>query len=253
MLDRQRLQIAYVSRGTNERTEREISPQRLVHYRENWYCDAWCHLREDLRSFAVDAIQSAELVDRKAKPIAERDLDEVLASGYGIFSGRKTTWAKLRFTAERARWVSVEAWHPEQKGRFEPDGRYVLELPFSDPAGARDGRPAARRPRGGPRAGQPARRGAPAARRRAEAVRIKRVSHLSLEVGGAVRQARPLSHRRPHTRAIGFREVSSMDHHRSLGDRAVAIASALAILFAVAFGAEPARETHPQLAHRAAR
>jgi hypothetical protein len=44
-----------------------------------------------------------------------------------------------------------------------------------------------------------------------------------------------------------------MDHHRSLGDRAVAIASALAILFAVAFGAEPARETHPQLAHRAAR
>src|SRR5262245_57176248 len=133
VLDRQRLQIAYVSRGSNQRTEREISPQRLVQYRENWYCDAWCHLREDLRSFAVDAIQSAAPVDRKAKPIAERDLDEVLASGYGIFSGRKTTWAKLRFTAERARWVSAEAWHPEQKGRFEPDGRYVLELPFSDP------------------------------------------------------------------------------------------------------------------------
>ena len=133
VLDRQRLAIAYVSRGTNERTEREISPQRLVHYRENWYCDAWCHLREDLRSFAVDAIQSAQLTDRKAKSVAERDLDEVLASGYGIFSGRQTTWAKLRFTAERARWVAVEAWHPDQRGRFEPDGRFVLELPFSDP------------------------------------------------------------------------------------------------------------------------
>jgi predicted DNA-binding transcriptional regulator YafY len=133
VLDRRRLQITYVSRGTNERTGREISPQRLVHYRENWYCDAWCHLREDLRSFAVDAIQSATLLERKAKPIGERELDEVLASGYGIFSGRKTTWARLRFTAQRARWVSVEAWHPDQKGRFEPDGRYVLELPFSDP------------------------------------------------------------------------------------------------------------------------
>ena len=44
-----------------------------------------------------------------------------------------------------------------------------------------------------------------------------------------------------------------MDHHRSLGDRAVAIVCAAAILFAVAFGAEPTRETHPQLAHRAAR
>ncbi|HTO48886.1 MAG TPA: hypothetical protein VML91_14695 [Burkholderiales bacterium] len=44
-----------------------------------------------------------------------------------------------------------------------------------------------------------------------------------------------------------------MDHHRSLGDRAVAIACAAAILFAVAFGSEPARETPPELAHRAAR
>lgn len=132
VLNRQRLRIAYVSRGSNERTEREISPQRLVHYRENWYCDAWCHLREDLRSFAVDAIQAAAPVDKKAKNVPERDLDEVLASGYGIFSGRKTTWAKLRFTPERARWVAAEAWHPQQKSRFEADGSYLLEVPFSD-------------------------------------------------------------------------------------------------------------------------
>jgi predicted DNA-binding transcriptional regulator YafY len=132
VLNRQRLHIAYVSRGSNERTEREISPQRLVHYRENWYCDAWCHLREDIRSFAVDAIQTAEPVARKAKNVPDRELDEVLAAGYGIFSGRKTTWAKLRFTPERARWVAAEAWHPQQKARFEADGSYVLEVPFSD-------------------------------------------------------------------------------------------------------------------------
>jgi predicted DNA-binding transcriptional regulator YafY len=132
VLDRKRLHIVYVSRSSNERTERDISPQRLVHYRENWYCDAWCHLRQDLRSFAVDAIQSAEPLGEKAKSVPDRELDEVLASGYGIFSGRKTAWAKLRFTAERARWVSAERWHPGQKGRFEPDGSFVLELPFSD-------------------------------------------------------------------------------------------------------------------------
>lgn len=132
VLDRTRLHIAYVSRGSNERTEREISPQRLVHYRENWYCDAWCHLREDLRSFAVDAIQAATPVERKAKAVPDRELDEVLAAGYGIFSGRATTWATLRFTPERARWVAAEQWHPKQRSRFEPDGSYVLELPFSD-------------------------------------------------------------------------------------------------------------------------
>jgi predicted DNA-binding transcriptional regulator YafY len=132
VLDRRRLHIVYVSRSSNERTERDISPQRLVHYRENWYCDAWCHLRQDVRSFAVDAIHSAQPLDQKAKSVPDRELDEVLAAGYGIFSGRKTIWAKLRFTPERARWVSAEQWHPQQKGRFDRDGSYLLELPFSD-------------------------------------------------------------------------------------------------------------------------
>jgi predicted DNA-binding transcriptional regulator YafY len=133
LLARTRLQITYRARGRNEVTEREISPQRLVHYRENWYLDAWCHLRDDIRSFSVDAIEKAAPVERRAKVVPDRDLDEVLAAGYGIFSGRRTTWAKLRFTAERARWVSVEQWHPQQKGRFEADGSYLLEVPYSDP------------------------------------------------------------------------------------------------------------------------
>jgi predicted DNA-binding transcriptional regulator YafY len=114
-------------------TEREVSPQRLVHYRENWYLDAWCHLREDIRSFAVDAIEKAGALEKRARAVPDRDLDEVLAAGYGIFSGRRTTWATLRFTPERARWVASEQWHPQQKSRVEADGSYVLELPYSDP------------------------------------------------------------------------------------------------------------------------
>jgi predicted DNA-binding transcriptional regulator YafY len=133
VLKRQRLHIVYAARGSNEVTEREISPQRLVHYRENWYVDAWCHMRTDIRSFAVDAIQDAQLLEKKIKVVPDKELDEVLGAGYGIFSGRKVQWAKLRFSAESARWVSSEHWHPQQKGRFETDGSYTLELPYSDP------------------------------------------------------------------------------------------------------------------------
>ncbi|HKO88900.1 MAG TPA: YafY family protein [Burkholderiales bacterium] len=133
VLKRQRLHIVYVARGSNEKTEREISPHRLVHYRENWYVDAWCHLREDIRSFAIDAVHSAQLLDKKVKAVPDKELDEVLGAGYGIFSGKKLSWAKLRFSPESARWVSAEQWHPQQKAKFEPDGHYVLELPYSDP------------------------------------------------------------------------------------------------------------------------
>ena len=131
VLSRNRLQLTYFNRSRDEVTQREVSPQRLVHYRANWYLDAWCHLRNDIRSFSVDAVRGAELVNTRAKEIPDAQLDEVLASGYGIFSGRKVQWATLRFSAERARYVSLEEWHPRQRARWEKDGRYVLEVPFS--------------------------------------------------------------------------------------------------------------------------
>jgi predicted DNA-binding transcriptional regulator YafY len=132
LLERKRLRITYYTRARDEETRRDISPQRLVYYRENWYLDAWCHLRQDIRSFAVDAIREAAMLDEEAREVGERELDEVLASGYGIFSGRDVQWASLRFTPERARWVATEQWHPQQRSRFGADGSYVLELPYSD-------------------------------------------------------------------------------------------------------------------------
>lgn len=132
LLERKRLRITYYTRARDEETQRDISPQRLIHYRENWYLDAWCHLRQDIRSFAVDAIREAAMLEEKAREIRQTELDEVLASGYGIFSGRDVDWARLRFTPERARWVGTEQWHPQQRSRVEADGSYLLELPYSD-------------------------------------------------------------------------------------------------------------------------
>lgn len=132
LLRRKRLVIRYHARGTDELTEREISPQRLNHYRDNWYLDAWCHLRDGLRAFSVDAIQHAEILDMRAKDVADKRLDEVLGSGYGVFSGDRITWAVLRFTSERARWVASERWHRNQTGKYLEDGSYELHVPYAD-------------------------------------------------------------------------------------------------------------------------
>jgi predicted DNA-binding transcriptional regulator YafY len=132
VLQRQRLHIRYYARGAGETSERDVSPQRLVHYRENWYLDAWCHLRKGIRSFAVEEIQAVKVLAEPAKEVPDAELDRALGSSYGIFSGEATQTAKLRFTPERARWVKREIWHPAQKASFDKQGRYILELPYSD-------------------------------------------------------------------------------------------------------------------------
>ncbi len=129
-LQRHKLQLQYHGRERDKITERTVSPQRIVHYRDNWYLDAWCELRKGLRSFAVDKVKNALETNTKAQDIAEKELNGHYASSYGIFAGKANKTAVLRFSKERARWVADERWHPEQAGQFLVDGRYELRIPY---------------------------------------------------------------------------------------------------------------------------
>ena len=93
-------QFEYRARSTDERTRRTVSPQRITHYRDNWYLDAWDHERDGLRSFAVDRISSARLLDDAARDLPESELNQHLASSYGIFSGEPKGWATIVFSAK---------------------------------------------------------------------------------------------------------------------------------------------------------
>jgi predicted DNA-binding transcriptional regulator YafY len=110
-INRKQIRIHHFNRQTGKTVERTISPQQLVHYRENWYIDAWCHLRKEVRSFAIDAIIDCENLEVDAKELDAELLRKSMQSGYG---------------------VKHEEWHPDQKGHEESDGSYILEIPYSD-------------------------------------------------------------------------------------------------------------------------
>lgn len=131
-LQRKQLWIEYHARGSDERSERKVSPQRVTHYRESWYLDAWDECKAALRCFAIDRILRATVLDEVAVDVADTELDTHYASAYGIFGGVADKVAVLRFTPERARWVADEVWHPEQGGTSLEDGSYELRIPYRD-------------------------------------------------------------------------------------------------------------------------
>jgi predicted DNA-binding transcriptional regulator YafY len=132
VLQRRQLRFHYHSRSRNQHTERRACPQRIVHYRDNWYLDAWDHGKRALRTFSVDRISHAEELGEAARSIPEPELEQHLASAFGIFSGKANKLAILLFSPERARWVADERWHPEQVGQFLTDGRFELRVPYRD-------------------------------------------------------------------------------------------------------------------------
>ena len=129
---RQRVHLQYWVRTRREMTERTVSPQRLVHWRNTWYLDAWCHSTEALRRFALDAIREADVVEQRAKDVALKTIEAELDAGYGAFSGARVQWATLLFTPEAAQWVRHEQWHPQQEVKVHGDGMLSLRVPYTD-------------------------------------------------------------------------------------------------------------------------
>ncbi len=131
VFNQQMLTIEYHARGSDLTSQRQISPQNLVLYKDNWYLDAFCHERQAPRTFALDRIANAESIMETAIQLDPDELQRHYGSSYGIFAGQAQHTAILNFSAQAAKWVADEHWHSQQQGQWLCDGRYQLRFPFN--------------------------------------------------------------------------------------------------------------------------
>lgn len=134
LLKRRRIEMTYYTRARRVESDRAVSPQRLVHYRNTWYLDAWCHANNGLRRFSLDAIRDGALLSQRALEVPIKTVESELDGGYGIFAGAKqrSQWATLHFAPEAAQWVQHEQWHPAQEASLHDDQSLTLRVPYSD-------------------------------------------------------------------------------------------------------------------------
>lgn len=127
---RRRVAIEHHTLENHGTLKRDISPQALVRYRDNWYVDAFCHLRNGLRTFALNRIESAEFATGKFRMVSKEGMQAFFGDAYGIFTGPADKKAEIVFTGTAAREVSKEQWHPKQTGTWVDETTYRLILPY---------------------------------------------------------------------------------------------------------------------------
>lgn len=132
VLAARQLRFQYRARSSGRDSERLVSPQRLLHHRDNWYLDALDANSSSLRRFALDRITDPQLMPEAAIDLPAEQLD-AFEDGYGIFAGPDTGTAVICFTPHAARWIADEVWHPRQRQRLLPDGSLKLTLPYANP------------------------------------------------------------------------------------------------------------------------
>ncbi|WP_157205694.1 helix-turn-helix transcriptional regulator, partial [Methylomonas koyamae] len=105
LFEQQRLLIQYHARGDDQTSQRPVSPQDIVLYKDNWYLDAYCHQREEPRTFALDRIKNATAIGEAAYLLDPATLQQHFGSAYGIFAGTPKHTAILNFSAKAGRWL----------------------------------------------------------------------------------------------------------------------------------------------------
>ncbi len=136
LFERKRLRIGHQSLIDGHRSERDVSPQRLLRYRDNWYLDTYCHTKKEIRTFELGGVTVARLSDdtRRAVEIADERLDEAFDAGYGIYAGKDVKRARLRFSWPASIRASKAKWHPAQTVALHPkNGREPYECTLTVP------------------------------------------------------------------------------------------------------------------------
>jgi predicted DNA-binding transcriptional regulator YafY len=124
---RRTLDVEYHSYGRDALTRRRLDPIHLWTQQGGIYLAAYCHQRQEVRTFALERFRQIRVTDDTFEPPADFDLERYLAGCFGLFRGRPVR-VKLRLSRNVARYVAERQWHPTQQIAPHLTGELDLSL-----------------------------------------------------------------------------------------------------------------------------
>ena len=121
---RRSLDICYITRSRNKETCRRVDPYGLVFSDGFWYLVGKCHLRDEIRIFALDAIKRIERSVYSFNYPDDFDLEDFFSSSFGIYTGEERR-VVIRFYEPVAKHILRRNFHRSQKNEIQPDGSVI--------------------------------------------------------------------------------------------------------------------------------
>ncbi|MBC7195284.1 MAG: WYL domain-containing transcriptional regulator, partial [Caldisericia bacterium] len=125
--EKKRLKIKYYTIKRDDISERKIDPYHLFNFEGIWYVVAFCHLRNEIRDFALDRILDIKLLNEKFEIIDGFNIENYLKSSFRIYKGGEEE-ITLHFDKYQARWIKERIWHESQKIEELSDGSLILKI-----------------------------------------------------------------------------------------------------------------------------
>jgi len=124
---RRTVQMRYYSASRDSTGRREVDPYHLWFASGGLYLIAYCHLRKDVRLFAVERVRSLALTDHPYQMPLGFNVQEYVQDALNVMRGRRIE-VELLFSKKAAAWLKDKSWHPSQETRLLKDGRLKMTL-----------------------------------------------------------------------------------------------------------------------------
>jgi len=129
---RRTAQMRYFSASRNGTARREVDPYFLRFAAGGLYMIGHCHLRKEVRMFAVERIRSITLTDHPYQMPLGFNIDEYVQDALGVMRSGRRIEIELLFFKPAAGWVSDKIWHPSQEAKRLKNGSLRMTLKVAD-------------------------------------------------------------------------------------------------------------------------
>ena len=125
------LLLTYRKPGRKETEPRVVDPYHLANINGEWFLFAYCHLRNDIRTFVPSRIQEAELTGKTFIRPQKFSLEKRLRDTFGVVTGQGEFEVVIRFDEQVSDYIREKRWHPSQQLIELEDGGVELRLKLS--------------------------------------------------------------------------------------------------------------------------
>lgn len=124
--ERRSVEIAYFAMSRGKESKRKVDPYRIWFFNGTFYMVGYCHLRKEIRIFALDRIKMLHRTGESFEVPEDFDMDDFMRPSFGVYRGEPQK-VKIWFSPEIAGYIKEKIWHASQKLTSRKDGSLIFE------------------------------------------------------------------------------------------------------------------------------
>jgi predicted DNA-binding transcriptional regulator YafY len=125
-VNRKTVEMVYHTMSRKKETRRRVDPYRLWFFNGTFYLIGHCHVREEVRVFALDRVKMMSVTKDSFEPPEDFSLDDFLRPSFGVFQGELVK-VKVWFSPDVAGYIREKVWHESQVIKSLKDGSLTFE------------------------------------------------------------------------------------------------------------------------------